>query len=257
MKKAILIVSFGTRHPETLRKTIGAIEEYSSSYFPDHKVYRAFTSEMIREMLLRKEGIKVDSVSEALYHIKSEGTDCVIVQPTYVVHGAAYLKLRDEIAQYRNFFRSLRLGAPLLNSTEDYKACVHAMISEWKLKKEEIIVIAGHGTMRYAQSAYTMLEYMFHTLGYTNVIVGTVQGFPDINNVMEKLALLQKNRIRLIPFMIVSGEHVQSDLTKGEKAWAERFERMGFPTEVVNRGLGEMKGIQRIFAEHMKEAMES
>ncbi len=257
MKKAILVVSFGTSHPDTLDQTIGAVEDYAREYFPDEKVYRAFTSRRIIELLQKRYDIYVDSLEDAMKRMEADGISRLVVQPTYVVHGAAWYGLKEELKRYESRFETLKLGAPLLNRPEDYKACVHAMIDEWGLDKDEIIVIAGHGTQQYAQSAYTMLEYMFHTLGYTNVLVGTVRGFPDINNVTAKLALLNKKKIRIIPFMIVSGEHVRTDLAEGEDSWTARFERLGFRTEVMNHGLGEMQGIRRIFAEHMKEAMES
>lgn len=257
MKKAVLAVSFGTRHPETLENTIGAVERYIAESFPGYPVCRAFTSRMIRDILREKERIQVDSLDEAMQRMKSDGIRQVVVQPTYVVYGTAYMKLKEEIEKYESWFQKISLGTPLLDRPEDYKACVHSMIDEWGLGKDEIIVIAGHGTVNYAQSAYTMLEYMFHTLGYTNVLVGTVRGFPDINNVLEKLALLEKKNIRIIPFMIVSGEHVQADLAEGENSWTARFEAAGFPARVMEHGLGEMKGIQRIFAEHIREAMEA
>ena len=57
--------------------------------------------------------------------------------------------------------------------------------------------------------------------------------------------------------MIVSGEHVYRSLTDGEESWLVRFQNMGFSSIVVERGLGEIEGIQRIFAEHVREAMES
>ena len=44
MKKAIMTVSFGTSHLDTLEKTIGAIERELAEAFPDRTLYRAFTS---------------------------------------------------------------------------------------------------------------------------------------------------------------------------------------------------------------------
>lgn len=257
MKKAILIVSFGTKHLNTLNNTIGAIERYIQEQFPNYRVYRAFTSEMIVSILKNEYATEVCTLDEAMDQMHEDGVDQVIVQPTYVVHSMAFLKLKEELKKYRGAFQKICLGEPLLNRPEDYKACVNAMIDEWKLTREEIIVIAGHGTRHYAQSAYTMLEYVFHLFGYTNVLVGTVRGFPDVNNVMEKLELLDRARVRIIPFMIVSGEHVMYDLSKGGTSWASRFSKMGFPSEVESRGLGEMQGIRRIFAEHIREALES
>ena len=54
MKKAILVVSFGTSFDETREKTIGAIEKEIAKEFPDYIVKRAFTSGVIMNTLLKE-----------------------------------------------------------------------------------------------------------------------------------------------------------------------------------------------------------
>ena len=49
-EKALLVVSFGTSHPETKEKTIEAIENDLAAAFPDRRLYRAWTSSMLRRM---------------------------------------------------------------------------------------------------------------------------------------------------------------------------------------------------------------
>lgn len=257
MKKAILVVSFGTSHKENLERSIGKIEAYLKKQFEHYGLYRAFTNQRIIQKLWEESKIAVPTLEEAMVQMQKDGIEHVVVQPTYVVHGLEYEKLKDALEDYQELFKTIKLGEPLLSQVEDYKACVHYMIEDWQMSKEEVIVIAGHGTQGYAQAAYTMLEYAFHSMGYSNVIVGTVNGYPDVSDVMQKLRYLDPRPLRIIPFMIVSGEHVSRSLTDGEESWLARFRAMGFSSEVVERGLGEIEGIQRIFAEHIREAIES
>lgn len=86
-KKAILTVSFGTSHLDTLEKTIGAIERRIAQSFPDYRVVRAFTSQMIINKLKRTEDLAVDNVKEALGRLAQEGVERVIVQPTHIING--------------------------------------------------------------------------------------------------------------------------------------------------------------------------
>ena len=51
MKTAILVISFGTSHRDTLEKTIGAVEKKLKYEFKT-EVLRAFTSGMIIKKLL-------------------------------------------------------------------------------------------------------------------------------------------------------------------------------------------------------------
>ena len=57
MKKGILVVSFGTTHPDTRRLTIEAIERRIEKAFPDYSFYRAFTSGIIIKKMKEREGI--------------------------------------------------------------------------------------------------------------------------------------------------------------------------------------------------------
>ena len=47
MKKAVLVVSFGTSYHETRKKTIEACEQKISENLKGYDFYRAFTSNMI------------------------------------------------------------------------------------------------------------------------------------------------------------------------------------------------------------------
>ena len=65
-RPVILVTSFGTTYENTRSVTIGAIESAIAERFPEYEVRRAFTSNNIRRILLERDGIKTDSVPEAL-----------------------------------------------------------------------------------------------------------------------------------------------------------------------------------------------
>lgn len=65
MKTAILVISFGTSHRDTLEKTIGAVEKKLKYEFKTD-IFRAFTSGMIIKKLRERDGIEIDTVDEAL-----------------------------------------------------------------------------------------------------------------------------------------------------------------------------------------------
>ena len=125
MKKAILVVSFGTRHRENLERSIGGIEAYLRKEFGNYPVYRAFTSQKIIEKLWEESRIAVPTLEEAMVQMQKDGIEHVVVQPTYVVYGLEYEKLKDAMEDYQELFQTLKLGEPLLSQVDDYKACVH------------------------------------------------------------------------------------------------------------------------------------
>lgn len=83
MKKAILTVSFGTSHLDTLEKTIGAIERELAEAFPDRTLYRAFTSGMVIEKLKLDHKLVIFRVEEAMEQMYRDASGrCWFSRPT-------------------------------------------------------------------------------------------------------------------------------------------------------------------------------
>ena len=253
MEKGILVVSFGTSHLDTMKKTISVIEQEISERFQEYRVYRAFTSGMIIRKLKRTENLAVDTVQEALNRMKEDGIEDVIVQPTHTINGVEYDRMMKDLMENMFLFRRIRVGKPLLSSVDDYKKSIHAVMAETRLEDDEMLVLMGHGTDHHANSAYPTLEYTFHALGYNQVLVGTVESFPELKNVMAKLEISGKKKVVLMPFMLVAGDHAKNDMAGEEDSWKSELEDAGYEVRVIMKGLGEFEGIRKIFTEHLEE----
>ena len=234
MKKGILIVSFGTSHLDTLEKTIAVIEREAAEKFPRAGVYRAFTSSVIIRKLKRTAGLAVDTVGEALERMAADGVEEVIVQPTHIINGIENDAMMESLMEHMGLFRQIRAGKPLLSTVDDYKKSVHAVMTETELDPDEMLVLMGHG----------------------QVLVGTVESFPELNNVMARLEISGKKKAVLMPFMLVAGDHAKNDMAGEEDSWKSRLEEEGYEVRVILKGLGELEGIRKIFLEHIEEAAE-
>lgn len=256
MKKGILAVSFGTSHLDTMEKTISVIEREIQQRFPECRVYRAFTSGMIIRKLKRVENMDIDTVNEALLRMASDGIEDVIIQPTHIINGIENDRMMEDLMENMSLFKRIRVGKPLLSSVEDYKKSIHAVMAQTELAEDEMLVLMGHGTDHHANSAYPTLEYTFHALGYDRVLVGTVESFPELKNVMAKLRIAEKKKVALMPFMLVAGDHAKNDMAGDEDSWKSELEEEGYDVRVILKGLGEFEGIRRIFIEHIEETMD-
>lgn len=251
-KKAILVVSFGTSHLDTMERTITATERFIERKFPEYRIYRAFTSGMILRKLQRTEHLDFDNVENALERMEADGVREVIVQPTHVINGIENDRMLETAEKYRERFEKMKIGAPLLSTAEDYKKAVHAVMAEVDLAEDETLILMGHGTDHHANSAYPTLEYTFHLLGYRQVLVGTVEGFPNLQNVQTKLEITGCKKVVLMPFMLVAGDHAKNDMAGEDDSWKTELEEKGYEVRVLLRGLGELEGIQKMFAEHIE-----
>lgn len=258
MKRALLVVSFGTSHRDTLEKTIAAIERDMARAFPEWEVRRAFTSGMIIRKLKQRDGLAIDTVEQALARLVLEEFDAVVIQPTHVMNGEEYDKLAAQAAPYAGQFRSFAMGAPLLTSIEDYKAAASAVAEAFpSAEGEHALVLMGHGTEHFANAAYAAMEYVFHDLGYRNVFLGTVEGYPELEQVMSRLGEHQIRSVTLAPLMVVAGDHAKNDMAGPEEdSWRNRLEAAGYEVDCVIRGLGEFPAIRARFAAHAADAME-
>ena len=236
-----------------MKKTISVIEQEISERFQEYRVYRAFTSGMIIRKLKRTENLAVDTVQEALNRMKEDGIEDVIVQPTHIINGVEYDRMMKDLMENMFLFRRIRVGKPLLSSVDDYKKSIHAVMAETQLEDDEMLVLMGHGTDHHANSAYPTLEYTFHALGYNQVLVGTVESFPELKNVMAKLEISGKKKVVLMPFMLVAGDHAKNDMAGEEDSWKSELEDAGYEVRVIMKGLGEFEGIRKIFTEHLEE----
>ncbi|HWR44882.1 sirohydrochlorin cobaltochelatase [Sporomusa sp.] len=264
-KKAILVVSFGTTYPETLKQTIEAVETKMKVSFPDYEVRRAFTSRIIIKRIAERDGVKIDNEKEALARLKAEGYSEVIVQPLHVTAGEEFDMVKDIVKHHQaaKTFDKIALGRPILyylgqeGKTDDYLAAAKALEAQFpKQKKGEAILIMGHGGSHPGGSAYAALQLKLNDAGYKNVYVFTVEGYPTFDGVMDKLKTNKIKKVTLMPFMLVAGDHANNDMAGDEKdSFKSQLIAAGFKVDTYLHGLGENAKIQEIYVQHVNDTI--
>ena len=253
-KKAILAVSFGTSHEDTRKVTIDAIEDSMREVFPDYPVYRAWTSKMIIRKLKNRDNIIVPTVREAMEQMISDGITDVLVQPTHVINGIENDLMKEDALSYRDSFHSISFGDPLLTTEEDSHKVIAAIAEEFSnITKKQALVFMGHGTTHFANSIYAALDYTFKDKGYHNFFLGTVEAYPSMESLKKMVKAYQPEEVVLAPFMIVAGDHAKNDMAGDDpESWYSQFKDEGYEVKAVLKGLGEYKGIRRLFIDHIR-----
>lgn len=257
-KKAIVVVSFGTSVEATRKLTIEACEEKIRAAFPEYEVRRAFTSQKIISILKQRDKLAVDTPEEALQRLQQEGYADVIVQPLHIIAGLEFHDVVKAAKQFESGFQSLKIGMPLLAASEDYlnvAKAVHAHLPQ--TGEKEAVVLMGHGTPHPANAAYLALEHVFQNLGMERVFIGTVEGYPELGDVIEKLQQLEIKAVTVTPFMVVAGDHALNDMASDEDdSWKMQLQKAGFTVNTMIKGLGEYPEIQDIYVQHVRAAIE-
>lgn len=252
-KKAILVISFGTSYENTREKTIGAVENAVRGAFPEADVYRAFTSGMIIRKM-KNEGIYTDTVAEALAKLSLMGYTEVYCQPTHVMPGEEYDDLCRDASAFSKAFSVLKTGRPLLTDTEDFSALISALEPELQSDSETAVVFMGHGTEHPSNTVYPALNYHFYQRGFRNVMIGTVEGYPEFDDIIRQLEKNKYKKVILFPLMVAAGDHVQNDMAGDNRdSWKSVLEAKGFDVEVRLKGLGEYPAVQKLYVSHLSE----
>ena len=98
MKQALLAVSFGTSVPRA-RQDIEAVERVLAAGAPERAFCRAYTSPTIRRILAER-GEPVPGLPEALEALAAAGVEDAAVQPTHLLYGFEYDKLKADAAAF-------------------------------------------------------------------------------------------------------------------------------------------------------------
>ena len=250
--KAILVVSFGTSYDATRAKTIDVVEQKVKEAFSEYTVRRAFTSGIILKVL-QKRGIYIHNVSEALEALVQEGIKEVYVLPTHLIPGDEYDKLVRECEAYNTQFVTIKIAEPLITRKEDFFNVAHAVAQYYQVPKEQALILMGHGSGHVNNNVYPAMDYVFKDLGYANIFVGTVEGYPEIDNLIQQVKKAGYTEGVLAPFMLVAGDHAEKDMASDEEdSWKTLLIKEGINVVPQLIGMGEIEGIQTIYLKHLK-----
>ena len=259
VKPAILVASFGTSFNDSRHITIGAIESAIREKFPDYDVRRAFTSQIIIDKLKERDGVVIDNVEEALGRLVADKVQEIVVQPTHLMNGYEYDDLAKALESYKDKFKKVALGEPLLSSDDDYYKVIAALasVSERYDDGKTALVFMGHGTEAESNKVYSTLQDKLSAEGKKNYFIGTVEAAPTIEDVLKGVEAAGLKKAVLRPLMVVAGDHANNDMADLEdpESWASQLTAAGIEVECVLEGLGQIVEIDELYAAHAADAI--
>ena len=288
-KNGIVLAMFGTTVEPALRGLLNIKEKMEKEY-PDTPVRIAFTSNIIRKIWQKraadpayikahpevpKEILHAQGPLATIANFQDEGYDNLIVQPTHIAPAEEFLDLSAYVAALASIdtikkrfkpFKKLVIGRPLLGTfgvaypyADDILRAVKAMKEDVDRTKKagSALVYMGHGNAHfpsggsYLQFAHEMNQVYPEIL----TVVGTVEGYPTVN---EVIATLKKNGIKKVfirAFMIVAGDHATNDMAgSDDDSWKSLLEKEGISVSPYLRGMGENDDVAAIYVRHAAEA---
>jgi sirohydrochlorin cobaltochelatase len=287
--QAIVLAMFGTT-VEAALKALLAIKDAVAEAFPETPVRIAFTSNQIRRIWARRaadpayqvahpdipaEILQVQGPLAAIANLQDQGYDTLVVQPTHIVPAEEFHDLRSYVNGLNSIrtmkprwqpFKTIALGRPLLGAyslkhtySDDILAAARALADDaaYARRNDAALVYMGHGN-HYFPAGGLYLEFaarMRQIYPDVRTLIGTVEGFPSVEEIREDLRLHNLRRVVLKPFLVVAGDHARNDLAGPEEdSWQSTLTRDGIEVLPVLTGLGEQPAIARIFVNHIADA---
>lgn len=260
--KALVVISFGSTFDETRTKDIGGIEKALAEAFPTYDQYRAFTSNIIRKNLAKR-NIIIDDLETLLQKLVSLNYEEVLVQPTHLLHGEEFeQKILSLYNKFKNRFKRFTIGQPLILNDEDYYLTATVLISQLpKLNPNDGVILMGHGTPRDNNKShaytYAKLQNIFDKM-HQPILVGTVEDedYPNFNDIIKEIKKRGYTHVHMYPLMVVAGDHANNDMYGDEPdSWKSQIESLGITTTGHLHGIGRHKAIQALYIQHALKSL--
>lgn len=247
---AIIMTAFGTS--TEARATYDFFEAQAREHFPQHDIFRAYTSRTLRAKMALN-GIIWRSPDELLHDLPEQGYQCAVIQSLHIVPGREFEKIAAAAA-YAPL--PTAVGRPLLSCSADCAQVLDALAADIADPALTITVLAGHGTPHHeARALYGEFARQLRKRYPKNVHLCMVEGEPSWDETLKSMKKSALRRVRFVPFMFVAGDHIIHDVLGDGDSWASQLE--GYEIEALRSGLGLHRGIAEMYFQHVQDALKS
>ncbi|SMD05134.1 sirohydrochlorin cobaltochelatase [Desulfocicer vacuolatum DSM 3385] len=247
----IILTAFGTT-----AKAFSTYEKMDAVFkeeFPNLNIIWTYSSRMVKYALKKDKNLDLKDPGEVLSELQNRGCQWAVLQSLHLIGGHELHRLAAERNQVD---MRLSLGLPLLSSPRDYQEVAKALAPVVQKNEDEAVVVVGHGTDHPSWTSYFALEAIMRKEYGPRVFSGVVEGFPEMEETLDRILKRGFKKVRIIPLMLVAGVHFIEDLTQEEDSWQKTFEAKGLEVSVVPHGVGHLDGVTRVFCRHISEALD-
>lgn len=279
MKKSVLIVSFGSSNLDAYKQVESFIKNIKDSIDKELFIQCVFTSNILIKRMKEKNNIDILNVKEALEILFNDGYKEVILQPLHMIDGKDCDSLRNILEENKDRFNYIKLNPTLLiNKGKNTKESALNIANAIKdnVNKDRCVVLVGHGSNRCQDNCcytsigineccgdngnvcnddcYQEIEKALQSIGYKNVIIGTLEGSRTRSVVLKELKDKKIDDVIIMPLLVLPGNHIIKDI-KGDNSWESLFNENDINVEVNLKSLLEYEKIQKLYIDMINEAI--
>ena len=242
MKRSVLIVSFGSSNLDAYKQVESFIKNIKDSIDKELFIQCVFTSNILIKRMKEKNNIDILNVKEALEILFNDGYKEVILQPLHMIDGKDCDSLRNILEENKD--RCVVLVGHGSNRCQDN--CCYTSIG--------INECCGDNGNVCNDDCYQEIEKALQSIGYKNVIIGTLEGSRTRSVVLKELKDKKIDDVIIMPLLVLPGNHIIKDI-KGDNSWESLFNENDINVEVNLKSLLEYEKIQKLYIDMINEAI--
>ncbi len=251
MKIPIIMVAFGTA--SKAKAAYQYIEKTTRDHFKNHEIFWSFSSRIITKRLQQEGMNEIQHPIERFNQLAERGYKSAVVQSLHLFGGNEFESLTRDMQEAKI---ACIPGAPLISSPQDYHDVCQVLQPLITNHPKQATLVLGHGTYHPSWIAYYCLETFFRQQFGPHIFVGTVEGYPNTDHLVDQISAAGYEKVRIIPFFLVTGMHYKRDIIgDSEASWQSRLSKKKLAVETIEQGLGMLPGFANIITRHIEEAI--
>lgn len=218
-KKALMLTVFGTSTEASV--TFDELVPMVQKQFPERDVVVPFTSSIIREKLnaeVSDPAQKILAPADMLAKLKADGYTDIAVVTTVLFPGIEHEKIQAAVDEFIKANPEIKVTytPPLLTDAANLPPVVDTL--QKYILADGFNVVVSHGTHEGhpVEATYLKLAELV-SAKYPNALVGSIEGVPDMEEVLEQVEASDAEQVRFIVFMFVAGDHAENDIAGDEE----------------------------------------
>lgn len=217
--KALMLTVFGTSTEASV--TFEELLPLARQLFPGRDVVVPYTSKVIRDKLnaeIADPAKQIPSPEEALEKLNADGYKDIAVVSTILFAGVEHDKLKSAVDRFSEANKDITISytPPLLADHASLKPVVDTLGKHMIQNGSNVVVAHGTHDGHPVEKTYRELAELVAAT-HPNARVGSVEGVPDIEEVMEWVKDRKENDVRFVVFMFVAGDHAENDIASDEE----------------------------------------
>jgi sirohydrochlorin cobaltochelatase len=205
-------------------------------------------SAFAQETARRYENSNVTFAKSAAIGLSNTNSDTVLVQPTFLLPGSEYEKMRLEA---KAFSGNVIIGKPLLHSEQAITTLAEVLGSD---ESKKFLLFVGHGSAHAAGAIYHKLANALQMV-HPNAFLCVLNGQPDFANSQRQLISRDIHSIHLVPLMMTSSKHVKEEIIGETDSIRSRLNASGVLATFSDLGLLEYPAIREMIFLNMGESL--